>query len=912
MSSTIDLATRALAQFDVLVELDENDRSVRLAELRNTDPALADELARMLRADARESGVIDQGLTAVATTIAEPEGAAQATGTEGRRVGPFVLRRLLGRGGMGEVWLAQRSEGDFRQDVALKLLRHGMDSAELQRRFVRERRILADLSHPDIARFIDGGVGDDGEPWYAMEHVEGVPLTEYARANALGVRERVALLAQVAEAVAYAQTRLVVHRDLKPSNILVDAQRRVRLLDFGIAKLLDDERDAEQTATGVRAMSPAYAAPEQILDEAISTATDVYSLGVVLYELLTGALPHQRSGTSIENLADRVRQETTERPSVRLRASDAAATTTIGTPSGTLQRFAREVAGELDIIVLMALRREPERRYAHAQALADDLRRWLDGRPVAAQPDTRAYRTRKFVARHRLAVGSASAVLLALIAGFGTALWQATVARDQARRAQVQLARAEAIRDFTQSLFREQDPMSRTTASARTPRELVTIGIERAQRQFAADDVLRWELLGDLADIQIVLGDSDGALPLVESVLAARRERYGEGSAEFALAQSTYSSALFAQGKIEPALQQARAAAATLAAVRGPDDPETLRAASRVLNAEALSGQKEDVLARAEDLVQRYTKVFGPDANETLVALVDLTTWQEGFDEVDAASRTLATLIARIERTLGPDHLMLARPLARAGDIYRRTEKYEQAEPLFARAEAIARQHEANQVLGGVLLRKGDLMRRMGRLDEAERAFDDALSVLPAGSGEAAQVEQLLGGLAQARGDNEAAAAHFLKSKVDFERAIGKPSVYSWGSALHHSSSMIQIGRASEVESLLEEARAALEVLAPAPSEEAFLVNTAFGELHAALDRPQESERSYREAIAIGTSVYGPTHAPVLRVRVALAKVLVPGQPAAARTELEGVLAAGGDDEAVATEARKLLDTIRE
>jgi serine/threonine-protein kinase len=912
MSSTIDLASRALAQFDVLVELEDAERATRLAELRRTDPALADEVARMLRADARASGVIDQGLPAMAPTIAEPAGIAHGATNEGRRVGPFVLRRLLGRGGMGEVWLAQRIEGDFRQDVALKLVRRGMDSEELQRRFVRERRILAELSHPGIARFIDGGVGDDGAPWYAMEHVEGVPLTEFARASALNVRERVALLAQVAETVAYAQTRLVVHRDLKPSNILVDAQRRVRLLDFGIAKLLDDDGDAEQTATGVRAMSPAYAAPEQILDEAISTATDVYSLGVVLYELLTGALPHQRTGLGLEKLAERVRQETTERPSVRLRSGDPAATTTLGTPSGTLQRFAREVAGELDTIVLTALRREPERRYAHAEALADDLRRWLDGRPVAAQPDTATYRARKFVARHRLAVGSASAVLLALIAGFGTALWQASVAREQARRAQVQLARAEAIREFTQSLFREQDPMSRATAAARTPRELVTIGIERAQRQFAEDDVLRWELLSDLADIQLVLGDSAAALPLVESLLQARRESHGEGSAEFALEQSKYSSALFAQGKIDPALEQARAAAATLAAVRGPDDPESLRAASRLLNAEALTAKKEDVLARAEDLVQRYTKVFGPDANETLVALVDLTTQQEAFDELDAAGRTLAVLIARIEGTLGPEHLMLARPLARAGDVHRRMERYDQAEPLFARAEAIARKHEAKQVLGGVLLRKGDLLRRMGRLDEAERAFADALSVVPAGSGEAAQVEQLLGGLARARGDHAAAAEHFLRSKVDFERAIGKPTTYSWSSALHHASSMIQVGRAAEVEQLLEEARAGLHELAPAPSEEAFLVATAFGELHAALGRPQESERSYREAIAVGTEVYDAAHVPVLRVRIALAKVLAPGRPAAARKELEGVLGAAGGNDAVATEARELLDGIRE
>jgi len=250
--------------------------------------------------------------------------------------------------------------------------------------------------------------------------------------------------------VAYAQNRLVVHRDLKPSNILVDAQGRVRLLDFGIAKLLDEAPDATATATGLRAMSAAYAAPEQILDAPVSAATDVYALGVVLYELLTGVLPQERASATLETLAERVRHEETERPSARLRG-DATSTTTLG--ADTAQRFARQVAGELDTIVLAALRREPERRYPSAAALADDLRRWLDGRPVAAQPDTAGYRARKFVSRHRFAVGSASAVLLALVAGFGTALWQANLAREEAMRAQAESTKATAIKDFLLASF---------------------------------------------------------------------------------------------------------------------------------------------------------------------------------------------------------------------------------------------------------------------------------------------------------------------------------------------------------------------------------------------------------------------------------------------------------------------------
>ena len=321
MDPKTDAASRALACFDELVELDAAARAARLAEWRTTDPELAAALERMLAADA-ESGVLDRSIGAFGSSGAARAQAAAAASAPRQRIGAFELARPLGQGGMGEVWLAEREEAGFRQQVALKLLRRGLHGDDSQRRFVQERRILAELSHPAIARFIDGGVTDQAVPWYAMEFVDGVPITEYAAAHNLDVRARVALIVQVAAAVAYAQNRLIVHRDLKPSNILVDAEGRPHLLDFGIAKLLAESAPANETASGLRAMSPAYAAPEQVLDQPISTATDVYALGVVLYELLTGQLPHQRGGASLETLAEQVRSEITERPSVRARRAE--------------------------------------------------------------------------------------------------------------------------------------------------------------------------------------------------------------------------------------------------------------------------------------------------------------------------------------------------------------------------------------------------------------------------------------------------------------------------------------------------------------------------------------------------------------------------------------------------------------
>jgi serine/threonine protein kinase len=280
--------------------------------------------------------VLDAGVARAAPTLAGAlSQASEATDESGTTLGAFRLQRLLGRGGMGDVYLAERTLGDVRQPVAIKLLKRGMDSNELLRRFAQERRILAQLGHPHIARFLDGGVAPDGRPYFAMEFVEGRDIVRDARERGLDARARVALLAQVCDAVAYAHSRLVVHRDLKPSNILVDANGQPRVLDFGIAKLLGDSDDATITGTGARVMSPAYAAPEQILGEPAGTATDVYALGVVLFELLTGVLPHRRSGApgALARSLDRRRSSDRATSCARNAAAAAANWPATSTPS---------------------------------------------------------------------------------------------------------------------------------------------------------------------------------------------------------------------------------------------------------------------------------------------------------------------------------------------------------------------------------------------------------------------------------------------------------------------------------------------------------------------------------------------------------------------------------------------------
>ena len=378
---------------------------------------------------------------------AAPESAAAS---EGDVVGPYSLIRQVGRGGMSTVWQAVRADGSVKRVVALKLPHSGIRSSEFANRLARERDILAALTHPNIARLYDAGVSASGQPYLAMEYVEGIPLTRYCDETRLSIRERTVLFLQVLSAVQFAHTQLIIHRDLKPSNILVTAQRHTALLDFGIAKLLVEgqAQETELTQHGGRVMTPSYASPEQITGQPVGTASDTYSLGVLLFELLTGELPYKPRRDSRGALEDAIVADEPQRP------SQCAADASVATSRGTTPKKLRSVlTGDLDTIVLKALKKRPAERYATVDAFYQDIERYLDGRPILARPDSRWYATRKFVSRNKVPVGVGTVALLAVLAAVAVALREASVAgikRDQA----LQLAsRSEAVSDFMDVLI---------------------------------------------------------------------------------------------------------------------------------------------------------------------------------------------------------------------------------------------------------------------------------------------------------------------------------------------------------------------------------------------------------------------------------------------------------------------------
>jgi serine/threonine-protein kinase len=366
-------------------------------------------------------------------------GAAERDERPGAQIGPYRLLRELGVGGMGSVWLAERTDGTFERQVALKLPRAEWTDRGLNERMARERNVLASLNHPNIAQMYDAGWASDGRPYLALEHVEGQPIDAWCRDRKLDVPARLELFADVVRAVAFAHSKLVIHRDIKPSNVLVTTEGRVKLLDFGIAKLLSaDAALAEETALtrmAGRALTLNYAAPEHVLGQPISTAADTYSLGVMLYELLSGTRPYRPERDSRGALEEAI--VTIDPPAPSSVAADKAA--------------ARALRGDLDTIILKALRKKPEERYETAAAFADDLERWLAGKPVRAQRDSTWYRTRRFLARHRVTLAVAGAATSALLIGGGVALWQFHTAGEES-------ARADMVRGFVLSIIAQADP----------------------------------------------------------------------------------------------------------------------------------------------------------------------------------------------------------------------------------------------------------------------------------------------------------------------------------------------------------------------------------------------------------------------------------------------------------------------
>jgi eukaryotic-like serine/threonine-protein kinase len=461
----------------------------------------------------------------------------------GRRVGPYQILEEIGEGGMGSVYRAMRADDQYRKEVAIKVVRGGRDTRAALARFKAERQILADLDHPNIARLLDGGSTEDGSPYFVMEHIQGAPLDRYCDQHKLSVTQRLQLFRTVCSAVQFAHQKLVIHRDIKPSNILVTNEGVAKLLDFGIAKILAADSGPapeDRTRTQVRMLTPDYASPEQWRGEIITTASDIYSLGVVLYELLTGRRPYRVSGRTPEEIDRAIVETDSQKPSaavvkVERHPADSALSSGAGFSTnceGNPEKLRRRLTGDLDNIVLKALRKEPQRRYASVEQFSEDIRRHLEGLPVVARKDTFSYRAGKFVKRHATAVAAAVLVLVCLTAGLVVAMREATIARAQRARAE---QRFNDVRDLANSLmFGVYDSIEDLPGSTSARKLIVQKALhylDSLSHESQGDTDLQRELataykrIGDVQGNEITanLGDSAGALASYQKALEIRK-----------------------------------------------------------------------------------------------------------------------------------------------------------------------------------------------------------------------------------------------------------------------------------------------------------------------------------------------------------------------------------------------------
>ena len=651
--------SRLDALLDEALELPLDRRRALLEHIARGDPALAKRVEHLLAADAAAGDFLDDGADAWlrGTTATPAHGPAEGALDARTRVGPYRVLDVIGRGGMGIVYRAERADGEFVQTVALKLVRRGFDGDDTTVRFRRERQILARLEHPSIARLLDGGLHTDGRPYFAMELVDGEPITEYCDRHGLSIADRVRLFCQVCEAVQYANSRLIVHRDLKPANIFVTAAGDVKLLDFGIAKLLTSDETPEPTQltrSGVRPLTPAYAAPEQVRGEPVSTATDVYALGVILFELLTGRRPAESTSSSGSDGSSLHADPPRPSDVVRLRPrDDSASIDAIARSRGVAPRaLASHMTGDLDAIVLKALRPEPQRRYVGAGALAEDLDRFLQGRPVAARPEGRRYRAGKFVRRHRVGIAVAVSLVLSLLGGLAATAWQARAKTLEAQKAQ-------AVKTFLIGIFQGADP-AQAAGRDITLRQVLDEGAGRVQRELASQPAVQGELLTVLAGVYSELGITDRATPLTDQALAIHERLYGADSPLVATNLRQKATLALARSDADTADRFARAALEKHRRAFGDLHQEVADDLEEVGNAAHQRGRLADALAAVQESLRIRRAVYGNEHSMVAGSLNNLAVLRRAQGRYEESAALYKQTIDLRRRLFGHDHPRVA------------------------------------------------------------------------------------------------------------------------------------------------------------------------------------------------------------------------------------------------------------
>ncbi len=757
------------AAFEEAAALPAEQRGPWLHSQYADDADLRREVEEMLDADAGSSWIGASVQRAVEEVEDEPVP---------ERIGIYRILGEIGRGGLATVLLGERDDEAYQLQVAIKLVRRGLDTADLLKRLRQERQILARLDHPHIARLLDGGSTDDGRPYVVMERIEGIAIDRYCRQHRLDLRDRLRLFIAVCEAVAYAHRNLIIHRDIKPANILVTADGKPKLLDFGIAKLLQPDqhapRDAAHTVPGLRLLTPEYASPEQVRGQTLTTAADVYSLGILLYELLVGERPHRLDRLDAQTLEQTICIEQPEPPSqkVQRRTPDPDAPD-LDAPDFAIP--AARLRGDLDTIVLAALRKEPERRYPSVEQLTEDIERYLEDLPIRARRDSTGYRLGKFVRRHRAAVAIGLALITILITATLVTARQARIAEQQRLRAEAESARSERVSELLVKIFEVSDP-SEARGNTITAREILdraadrladqlgdqpadlaamaeTMGrvyrglglLEPAGRLFTTSLEHRRSLWGDdhpevatslalLGEVRYDQGRLAEALELVAAALDIRRTLLGEEHAATLASLNDLAALKFHLGELGAAEELLRINLETRQRLLGDGHADVANAQDNLATVLVKLGRSQEAEILFRQALDLRIRLHGQDHPDVLSTRGDLAALLHSSGRAEDAEPLYRQVLADQIRLLGDDHIRVALTSTNLAALLRDRGNNREAEPLLIRAIEIQRQQRGPKSLHASypMMNLADLHRTRGdheSLAQAETLYREALDI---------------------------------------------------------------------------------------------------------------------------------------------------------------------------------------
>jgi len=805
--------------FQEALDCPEGARRAFLEAACGPDEDLLNEVLAMLQEDSQNDTLLDRCLSGFAGELLDPS--AEPFSSAGQ-IGPYKIRRLLGRGGMGAVYLAERE--DLASVAAIKFLRDAWMSPSRRERFAIEQRTLAQLDHPSIARLYDANTLADGTPYFIMEYVEGLPLTDYCREHKSSVDERLALLRLVAEAVHHAHQHAVIHRDLKPSNILVRHDGAVKLLDFGIAKQLANlEQPVTQTRTELRLMTPAYAAPEQVRGDAVGVFTDVYALGVILYELLTGRLPFDVSGET-------AREKEPVRPSVA--AARSGSRTDVTPPT-------RSSWADLDVLCLTAMHNDPQRRYPSVDALIRDIDHYRMGEPLEAQPDSALYRARKFAKRNRRALSAAALALAAVVALVVFFTVRLVAARDQAVAA---AARAERIQQFMLNIFEGGDKEAGPSEDLRVT-SILERGVEEA-RTLKAEPAVQAEVYHTLGSLYQKLGHFDRADPLLRSALDIRKTVFG---AEDPLVASS----LISLGLLR--VEQARLSEAEQLVREGLEktrraSPRGSRKLAAAMGALGNVLQARGAYAEAVPVLEESVRTLsaGPPSAELSEALGDLANTHYYLGHEEACEAFTLRGLAVDRQLFGERHPHVAVDLFNLGNIALDRGRLRQAEQYFRQSLNITRAWYGTDhpKTASSLLMLGQALDTQDRRDEAAALYKQALVIQQRAYGDEhpriAIVLNYMGALALRRRELDKAETLFQRTAAIFKSAYGEKHEFYAHQLSNLGAVYLERKQYAKAERLLREAVDRLTAAIP-EHRLAAIAQTRLG-------RALAGQRRYREA----------------------------------------------------------------